>query len=359
MKDFFDKINIFFAKKMVNGKKRGQIYHELAMLLRHRVRLDDAVRELARREEKISKSNPSALFLRHVSARLRSGKSLGAALVGWAPPSEVVLIAAGEGSELLGPLLEHARTLSRNMREMRSTVSKAIIGPLFMIASGLGTLALISVKLQPVVQQLTGKIRLPTATHLMVYIAHIVRSPALPVAIFVMILAGAAIMASMPRWANHGRRFADKIPPWSLYRLLQGAGWLYGTASMLQARVPIAKALSDQRKTASPWLDARLGRILFHLNSGKNIGVAMERARDGFPDPWLVSTLTVLARLPDLDHVMLELAEEWLVEGIEKVKVQAKMLNTFAMLAMGLAVLLIVMGVLGIMSAVRSQAGSM
>ena len=66
------------------------------------------------------------------------------------------------------------------------------------------------------------------------------------------------IVISLPRWTGRTRVFFDKIPPYSIYRLSSGAGFLLAVASMVKAGIPIPETLRILQRSAKPWYKERI-----------------------------------------------------------------------------------------------------
>src|SRR3546814_8506799 len=62
------------------------------------------------------------------------------------------------------------------------------------------------------------------------------------------------------------RIYLDKIPPWSIYRMLQGSTFLLNIAIMIKAGVRLQHILIMMAKTGSPWVRSR-DRKRTRLNS--------------------------------------------------------------------------------------------
>src|SRR3546814_18795379 len=80
------------------------------------------------------------------------------------------------------------------------------------------------------------------------------------------------------------RIYLDKIPPWSIYRMLQGSTFLLNIAIMIKAGVRLQNILIMMDKTGSPWVRSRVGAALAGINSGLNLGQALPGTGYQFPD---------------------------------------------------------------------------
>src|SRR5690606_30786578 len=63
------------------------------------------------------------------------------------------------------------------------------------------------------------------------------------------------VVWSLPNMAKSPmRKWLDKIPPWSIYRMLHGSTFLLNIAVLLQAGVRVQEVLKMMSRTGSPWL---------------------------------------------------------------------------------------------------------
>jgi Type II secretory pathway, component PulF len=159
----------------------------------------------------------------------------------------------------------------------------------------------------------------------------------------------------MPRFTGPVRVTLDKLPPWSIYRIVNGAGFLLSMGALVAAGVQSARALEKLRKNASPWLKERLDATLKHVYSGSNVGRAMQRAGYSFPDEEIIEDLCAYADLPAFTEMLETLGKEWMSESVELISAQARVLNTIALMAMAGVVAWIFSGMFDIQQQITSS----
>jgi type II secretory pathway component PulF len=139
------------------------------------------------------------------------------------------------------------------------------------------------------------------------------------------------ISFTFSKWTGKYRKMFDKIPPWSIYRLISGAGFLMSLGSLIGSGVQTSRALEKINKHANPWLRERISATLHYVYSGLNVGKALRQAGYNYPDKVLIEDLVVYADLPSFAEMLDILGKEWLTDTTEKISKQTKVLNSFAL----------------------------
>ena len=158
------------------------------------------------------------------------------------------------------------------------------------------------------------------------------------------------IFVTLPLWAGTGRRWADRIPPWSVYRLLVGVSWLHTVATLMsvgQKPVDILAAMLADHST-TPYLRNILRRINNHVGRGSNLGDALEKTGLRWPSPELVEELQAYSNLPGFGEQIRAIAADWLTDGINLIVQAARALNIICILMVGGLVILMVTGITSI-----------
>ena len=79
----------------------------------------------------------------------------------------------------------------------------------------------------------------------------------------------------------------------------------------------------------SPYLREVVSNILASSGQGIDFGQALKKSGMRFPSPELVDTLAVYSRMPGFQNHLIELADEWLIEGIEGIQRLAGKIKVF------------------------------
>jgi type II secretory pathway component PulF len=149
---------------------------------------------------------------------------------------------------------------------------------------------------------------------------------------------------TFPRWKGGWRALFDKIPPWSIYRIFIGVGWLLSLSALIKAGTPVSRALRLLRADASKYLLYRIDRALVFVNNGDNLGDALNRSRLGFPDEEVIGDLRIYAELNNFPEALSHLADDWMENAVRVIEQKAAWLNNIAILAIAGTVAWAVMG---------------
>ncbi|MFP5222878.1 MAG: type II secretion system F family protein [Acidobacteriota bacterium] len=322
---------------------RQRAWRKLAAQTSHGLNLLRAVELLRARAEQ--RQSPLRLVYAQVLESLSLGLDLGTSLTGFASPEEIMLISAGQRSGTLPEGLQLAAGLLTAKAAMRRAVFSALAYPVFLFAMVGVVLAVVSIMVMPNLAALSSPSSWTGAAWALYALTSFVASPAGGVALMVFLGAVAGGTAALPFWTGRARQVADAIPPWSIYRLTVGCTWLYTLATMMRAGVQLSRILESilDSESTTPYLRERVLAASQEFGMGKNLGEALYDSGFDFPDNEIVDDLRVYAALPGFHLRMNELATEWMDDGVERVKRQARVLNLFA--------LVLITGLVGLIAA--------
>jgi type II secretory pathway component PulF len=143
------------------------------------------------------------------------------------------------------------------------------------------------------------------------------------------------MMYSLPRWIGPTRARFDRFPPWSLYRLTNGSGFMLSTSALVKAGVQVPEILRILKKDATPWYDERISGALKHVSNGVNLGEALYRTKLGFPDTDTVMDLRSYAQMDGFDEKLELLGRQWVESSVERVKVQMAFFKNLSIIMLG------------------------
>ena len=310
------------ARLTLSMKVRLRLYRKLASLLRTGMPLPRALDTIWRTvsDDGRRPTMPLALAIDHWRRQVYDGNSIGRTLADWVPAREWMVIEAGSGNLALA--LEDAAGLIETSRQVVGALVGAVIYPAFLGVLLSVILWIFSVQAIPAFAQIKPMEQWTGLAAGMALMAQAVHAGLLPLAVAIaMGLAGA--LWAMPRWTGEWRCAFDRLPPWSLYRMVVGGGFMTSLVAFMRAGIPVPEAVRRLRSGAVPWLAERLDAALYYLNSGYDLGTALHMAGHRFPDREIIEDLRVYASLGNLDDSLQRIAVEWTRESIER-------LNRFA-----------------------------
>lgn len=320
---------------------RQRTWRKLAMQTNHGLNLLRAVELLRARAEQ--RQSPMRLVYAQVLESLSLGLDLGSSLTGFASPEEIMLISAGQRSGTLPEGLTLAAGLLAAKGTIRRAVFSALAYPVFLFSMVGVVLGVVSIMVMPQLASLSSPSSWNGPAWALYALTSFVTSPAGGVALAALLGAVAGGLAALPFWTGRTRQMADVIPPWSIYRLTVGCTWLFTVATLMRAGVQLSRILESMldSEATTPYLRERVLAASREFGMGKNLGEALYDSGMDFPDEEIVDDLRVYAALPDFHLRMNELASEWMEDGVDRVKQQARVLNLAAFLLITVLVSLI------------------
>jgi type II secretory pathway component PulF len=342
------------------GKRRGfdapsrrRFYSDLSSILRTEsstapVQIRAAIEEF----RKIPGAPVSAL--KEIVMGMERGLDFSEAIKPLAPESETLILSAAEATGDPAALVRLLKILASNMEETQK-IRKKFIGavkyPGFLLLNSIGMIVYFSDSIVPRI--LSGFHASPEKLQGVGIAAYeiftIVRN------VWPLLFAGPAglvvlIWISL-RYDFPGRRFLDRLPPWSIYRMMTGTDFMTGLSAMLESGIPIMSAFDQIRRQASPYLRARISPIMRIYRKTGKLGLAMSMAGD-FPSPSVIVRLSIREKYGDLAQALAEFSKDWKEEGLPKIEEQSQNLEYAAM---GLAGGVLAFMVLGIFIIVKQS----
>jgi type II secretory pathway component PulF len=132
---------------------------------------------------------------------------------------------------------------------------------------------------------------------------------------------------SMPRWTGKGRVFAEKFPPYSLYKIGQGTGFILTVMEYARLKKTLTPGLiRTLGRGASPYLQSRFNAIAEEMEYAR-WGNAMAATGHGFPSKDLILVTCALDNTEDWEESFASFLEDWLEESELRIKATTRGLN--------------------------------
>lgn len=344
----------WLVRKIFNGKERIRFYRGLAAYLDNELNLLDAMTLMQKR------AGVGAIAVKQAIGTMRqnmeAGLSLPHALEAFVPADEALIIASGAVAGRQSEALKLAAEFVYTRQDLWQVVWKELSYPLFLLVLFLVLLGIISLKVIPELSQLSSPEEWTGAAHMLHRVSNFVASWKGAAVLAGLVLLAALTVFSLPRWTGKVRDVLENIPPWSLYRLLNGSVWMLTLATLLRGGVQATRALQltagDHSHTAiAPWLRHRVQAVGAEFAKGKNLGRAMLDSGHNFPDDKIIEEFQMYALLPGFENKLYELSRGWLEQGLQNFKSNCSRLNNLSLLCImlllgcvGLAIMELVKG---------------
>lgn len=332
-------IERFFAKTTFSGQKKVRIIRQIQRLINAGVPITTTLDMLWKMYSRNGKKpkEPMAQMIREWQQRLSSGKSLASSMQGWISIPEQMIIEAGEQSDKLAVALDDALQAENATRGIRKAILGGLAYPAILLVALIGILWGFSTEIVPTFATILPPeqwVGTPATTYT---ISQFIINwlPMLG-----MVLGGAitAMALSLPILTGPLRRILDYLPPWSIYKITQGASFMIAMRGFVSAGTTVPDAMRNMLKIGNPYFKERVAAIFARINMGRNLGEAMLEAGYNFPDNDIAGEVSIYAELDDFDVSLDILAKEWINGSVEKAKSAAKIMNNVMLFAVAAAV---------------------
>ena len=334
---------------------RLRLYRKIATMLANGLPLLRVLDDLYQRasDHGRSPSQPQAIALFEWKRSVQGGRPLAEGMNEWVPRPEQLVILAAEQSGRLEAGLEAVIDIVRASRQIRSAIVGGAAYPALVAIVVLGYVYLFSALVVPEFARISDPKGWRGAARWLHLMSEWVRDW-MPYVVLALAAGVFALFRSLPRWRGNIRLAVDRVPPYSIYRMVCGSGFLFAFSALLSAGITVEKSLVRLCECASPWLRERLEGALLGVKSGLNCGDALKNAGYGFPSPEIIDDLCIHAEYRGFPEVLKMMADEWLEEGVAQISAEMKVLNG---IAVGLLAVVIACLVTGMFS-IQEQVGA-
>ncbi len=188
-----------------------------------------------------------------------------------------------------------AISLVEAQARIRATIWQALLYPSALSAMMVFLLCIVAYRMVPSLARLSDPVTWTGPLATLNAIASFVTGPGIYVLVAVITLT-VVVIVTLPTYRWKGRVWLDRmLPPWSIYRMLQGTTFLLNMAVMLNAGIRPYDSLASMIKISPPWLKQRLEAARYGVGLGQNLGVALRSAGHDFPDRQAIQYLCILA----------------------------------------------------------------
>jgi Type II secretory pathway, component PulF len=332
-----------FMRIQFGGKTRLRIYRKLVRFVANGVPMTTALETLWKFAVD-NKRKVEAAVLEDWLANTRNGRPLGVAIQKWVPQQDRIVIEAGETAGKLVDAIENACLLYESQRRIRGAVLAGVLYPLVLVGIAIVFMVMFGTQVVPAFDEILPREQWTGVGAQMAAMSDFVNVGLVPLLTG---LAGLGVLVawSMPRWTGKLRSRVDDFPPYSLYRLVAGSGFLLSVAALVKAGVKITNILRILQRDAGPWYAERMTKTLAHVNNGLDIGDALHKTGLNFPDKETVNDLRAYAKLEDFDEMLMRLGKENLDDTVTRIQAQSAMLRNVGIVILGLVFAWIAIGI--------------
>lgn len=353
--------NSWFARTQLTESKRLKLFRKIAVMLRNGTRLEDVLSNLQMRATKNGKKPNEAMgvVLEHWLRGIRNGGKFSEAVDGWIPIPEQMLIMAGEEAGKLPEQLERLIEVVTASKAIKRAVVGGVFYPTVLLTVTFAYLMLFGVKVIPEFAKVVDPSKWGGMARSLYLMSNFVTAWGVTFALGVVAMI-AGLILSLPVLTGRIRIVLDHVPPWSIYRLVVGSGFMLSLSALLMGGGRVQDALITLSKTSNRYLRERMEGFLLGVNSGLNPGEAMNASGYHFPSQEIVDDLAVYAEhTGSFSESLAIIAEEWLEDGVNQVATQMGLFKGMAIAVMTIVLMWITAGFFGIQQEITAVSRGM
>lgn len=344
-----------FIRMQFGGKARLGVYRKLIQFLGTGVPITSALDSIYAfaSEDGRKPKGATAVAVDTWRKQIKNGKSLGTAVTGWVPDNDRIVIEAGTSD--LPKALKSACLLQESQSKIRAALVAGLAYPIILVMVAFGFLILFGTNVIPQFESVLPKAEWEGLGWQMGLMSDMVQSYMIPFVVM-LVAATCVVVWSFPRWTGPARVRIERMPPYSLYRLMAGSGFLLSMAALLRSGVKTTSALELLGRNSTPWYGERISRTLALVRNGNSLGDALHKSRMNFPDRETVSDLRAYSKLEGFEDILLRIGEENLDETVKKIKAQSAVMNLLGIILMGGVFIWIYLGLFSLVEQIKAHA---
>lgn len=348
----------FEERLAFDGKQRKRVYRKLGTMLRNGVRLPVALQALERQATKDGEkpNAPLARVIRRWRRAVDNGARLGDAMKNSIPQEDALLIIAGEESGRLSNAFDDALMLSDARKKIRGAIIGNLAYPIMLILVAIGFLIFFRTNLVPTFEEIMPRSSWFGPAAVMADVSDVFVKYGLFILGFFVLMAF-LVAWSFQNWTGSLRVKFDKYPPWSVYRIVSGVGFMLAVSGLVRAGMKMPEIIRLMQKGASPWLNERLRAIGHWINNGRNFGEALVLSRYGFPDEELAIDMQLYSSMEEFEDLLVKISTEWLEDAVNRIKSAMQVVFNIAIIFIGIVIGMFATAVLSFRDIIQAGSG--
>ena len=335
-------------------KARVDTYSTIADLLASEFSLERAL-SVSIQAARDQNNATAAMVLRRWRQALVRG-AFAAEVATWVPPAEGMMFAAYGRVDARHLFVGAARVADLRDRQI-SAVGAALTWPVVLAGGLIAMLWGAGAELMPVMTELLPAHQWPFFADLLRRVSMWLYANSV---LFLCALGAivATVAALTLTWTGPARPLFDRIPPFSLYRTVVGAAFLFVLLEYLRAGLDLNdRTFEELKRTGSRYTRHRITTLQRAMSRGSGLGAAMLASGHGFPDPSLAPVVAALDGVPQWENKLAQFVDRWVGRSEAVMKARVLLLNMLLTAVVTLVTLVALTSLFDIMEIAGRTAG--
>ncbi|EGH9360825.1 conjugal transfer protein [Salmonella enterica] len=320
----------YIYKKTLGAADRIEMYDDFRQYILDGLSAQDTFAKLidnyTRRGQ--NPGNPIGKILQECSDNLKAGFSLSESLREWIPDQELSII---ESCDIAGKVANgflNAMFIAEGTDKIVKSIKSSLLIMTYMFLLSFGVVAMFCVLLVPTLKESVPLDRW-NGIQLCVWYFYVLITDYWYVLLSLVCLTSYLSYWSLSKWTGNARFYFDKLPPYSIYKRLNGATFILNINAMLSAGIPMDSAINNMVDSCeSPWMLERLEALHASIESGvANLGIALDEIGYDFPGDAAIIKMKSLFETSNSEGSLKRFAEKWLEKTVSSVEKTGEVLR--------------------------------
>lgn len=268
-------------------------------------------------EEGLRPNHPVAVAAEAWIVRLREGQTLSEAITGWCTDRERLLISAAEATASLSPVLTRMAEAERKLLAVKRQWRFGFVLPGFMLALGWGMVVYFAGFTADFIIQ--SKASNDEATQVL-EITSVISNWLSWLVPLIAVLSGIAVWLALHYWRSPARTRVEWIWPFSTFKAMQAADFLFVLSVLKTAGYDEVQALTSMSLGAGSYLSWQIAALLDNSKS-KSWGETLAAAQRRFPGAHVNALMATFSLNEQAypDH-LIQIADDWTANLVEQMR---------------------------------------
>lgn len=335
----------YIYQKTFSASDRVEIYDNFRQYLLDGLSAEETFNKLIANYTRRGKKpgNPIGKILTECSQNLRAGFSLSDSLREWLPDQEFSIIEACEVSGNLNEGFLNAMFIAEGTSKMLRAVKTAALIMSYMFSLAFSVIILFCLLLVPTIKS-SVPLEKWNMVQLGVWYFYVLITEYWYLLAVAFVVTLYAIFKSLKNWRGNIRFIVDHIPPYSIYKRVNGAVFIINVNAMLSAGIPMEDTIRRMVDSCrSPWLLERLKSTLNAINQGEeNLGTALDVTGYEFPSEEAIIKMQSLFETSNREGSLKRYANKWLEKTINAVETTGEIIRNVSIIGCALIIVLLI-----------------
>ena len=313
----------YIYQKTFSASDRIELYDDFRQYLLDGLSAQDTFTKLIDNYTRRGRNpgNPIGKILSECSQNLNRGFSLSDSLRDWIPDQELSIIESCDMAGKVADGFHNAIFIAEGTEKISNSIKSSLMIMTYMFSLSFGVVAMFCVLLVPTLKQ-NVPLDKWNGLQLCVWYFYVIVTEYWYIIFAVIILTSILVFKSLSVWTGNIRFHFDKIPPYSIYKRLNGATFILNINAMISAGIPMETAINNMVASCeSRWMLERLDALRGAIESGvENLGTALDNIGYEFPGDAAIIKMKSLFETSNAEGSLKRFAGKWLNKTVSSVE---------------------------------------